>query len=333
MNKNTPKQYISNFDINNLEKNKSINNNLKKNLVQKLSKGLSDKNISNTLNAAIELHCSGYFNLVLKKLIEYYFNEINIEQISFIHYIVDFMNYYSKYSDTKKINKIDLVNDQVVRNFICFFSTLLINSTQRKLIKLPKILQKDFDLNTKKQSIISKDLNTVSKFITELDPKEIIIPLSEICNYFINTSYSDREHKIIYWISWLFEYEKIYHKNSLLVSERVVSGIDKKHHKDFIWIIWTIIKYYSNESNKIFIYKLFDLFIINYTKASRKSKSNILITAVMIIVNPLSTIKFPIKKLSIEQYKAASIHELRCNEYYLKLFQNIIINKCNYMNS
>ena len=333
MNKNTPKQYISNFDINNLEKNKSINNNLKKNLVQKLSKGLSDKNISNTLNAAIELHCSGYFNLVLKKLIEYYFNEINIEQISFIHYIVDFMNYYSKYSDTKKINKIDLVNDQVVRNFICFFSTLLINSTQRKLIKLPKISQKDFDLNTKKQSIISKDLNTVSKFITELDPKEIIIPLSEICNYFINTSYSDREHKIIYWISWLFEYEKIYHKNSLLVSERVVSGIDKKHHKDFIWIIWTIIKYYSNESNKIFIYKLFDLFIINYTKASRKSKSNILITAVMIIVNPLSTIKFPIKKLSIEQYKAASIHELRCNEYYLKLFQNIIINKCNYMNS
>lgn len=333
MNKNTPKQYISNFDINNLEKNKSINNNLKKNLVQKLSKGLSDKNISNTLNAAIELHCSGYFNLVLKKLIEYYFNEINIEQISFIHYIVDFMNYYSKYSNTKKINKIDLVNDQVVRNFICFFSTLLINSTQRKLIKLPKILQKDFDLNTKKQSIISKDLNTVSKFITELDPKEIIIPLSEICNYFINTSYSDREHKIIYWISWLFEYEKIYHKNSLLVSERVVSGIDKKHHKDFIWIIWTIIKYYSNESNKIFIYKLFDLFIINYTKASRKSRSNILITAVMIIVNPLSTIKFPIKKLSIEQYKAASIHELRCNEYYLKLFQNIIINKCNYINS
>ena len=333
MNKNTPKQYISNFDINNLEKNKSINNNLKKNLVQKLSKGLSDKNISNTLNAAIELHCSGYFNLVLKKLIEYYFNEINIEQISFIHYIVDFMNYYSKYSDTKKINKIDLVNDQVVRNFICFFSTLLINSTQRKLIKLPKISQKDFDLNTKKQSIISKDLNTVSKFITELDPKEIIIPLSEICNYFINTSYSDREHKIIYCKTWLFEYEKIYHKNSLLVSERVVSGIDKKHHKDFIWIIWTIIKYYSNESNKIFIYKLFDLFIINYTKASRKSKSNILITAVMIIVNPLSTIKFPIKKLSIEQYKAASIHELRCNEYYLKLFQNIIINKCNYMNS
>ncbi len=332
MNKNTPKQYISNFDINNLEKNRSINNNLKKNLIQKLSKGLSDKNISNTLNAAIELHSSGYFSSVLKKLIEYYFNEINIEQIQFIYYIVDFMDYYSKYSNTKKKNVNDLVNDQVVRNFICFFSTLLINSTQRKLIKLPKIKPKDFDLNTKKQGIISKDLNTVSKFITESDPKEIIIPLSEICNYLINTDYSDREHKIIYWISWLFEYEKIYHKNSLIVSERIVSGVDKKHHKDFIWIIWTIIKYYSNKSNKIFIYKLFDLFIINYTKTSRKAKSNILITAVMIIVNPLSIIKFPIKKLCIEQYKAASLHELRCNEYYLKLFQNTIINQCSHIN-
>ena len=333
MNKNTPQQYISNFDVNKLEKNISINNNLKKNLVQKLNKGLSDKNISNTLNAAIELHCSGYFSSVLKKLIEYYFNEINIEQIQFIHYIVDFMNYYSKYSSVKKTAVNNIVNDQVIRNFICFFSTLLINSTQRKLIKLPKIKQKDFDLNTQKQNIISKDLNTVSKFITELDPKEIIIPLSEICNYFINTNYSDREHKIIYWISWLFEYEKIYHKNALIVSERVVSGIDKKHHKDFIWIVWTIIKYYSNESNKIFIYRLFDLFIINYTKASRKSKSNILITAVMIIVNPLSTIKYPVKKLSIEQYKAASLHELRCNEYYLKLFQNTIINQCNQINN
>ena len=77
---------------------------------------------------------------------------------------------------------------------------------------------------------------------------------------------------------------------------------------------------------------MFDLFIINYTKASRKSKSNILITAIMIIVNPLSTIKFPIKKLSIEQYKAASIHELRCNEYYLKLFQTTIINQCSNLN-
>ena len=30
MNKNTPQQYISNFDVNKLEKNISINNNLKK---------------------------------------------------------------------------------------------------------------------------------------------------------------------------------------------------------------------------------------------------------------------------------------------------------------
>ena len=51
----------------------------------------------------------------------------------------------------------------------------------------------------------------------------------------------------------------------------------------------------------------------------------------MIIVNPLSIIKFPIRKLSIEQYRAASIHELRCNEYYLKLFQNTIINQCNHI--
>lgn len=124
-------------------------------------------------------------------------------------------------------------------------------------------------------------------------------------------------------MTWLFEYEKIYHNKNLLVAERSVKGIDKKYHKDFIWIIWTIIKYHYND-NKEYIYKLFDLYTNNFTKSSRKSKSNLVITAILIIVNPLPKINYPIETLKLEQYKNASLHELRCNDYYLKLFQNII---------
>jgi hypothetical protein len=325
MTKHLPKQYISNFNIKKISKNNTILNNEKNVVVKKFTLGLSERNITNTLNSAIELHCSGYFDLVLSKLINLYFNEINIAQLHGIHYIHSFINYYNKYDyKRKKTNPIEIVNDQVIRNFICFFAIIIITSIQRKIIKLPKIKSIDFNMAIKKKTLISKDLQYVSKFLNNNDPKEIIIPLSEICNYFNNKCINDREHKIIFWLAWLFEYEKIYHNKNLLVAERSVKGIDKKYHRDFIWIIWTIIKYHCNDNNKKYIYKLFDLYTNNFTKSSRKSKSNLIITAILIIINPLPKINYPIETLKLEQYKNASLHELRCNDYYLKLFQNII---------
>jgi len=168
--------------------------------------------------------------------------------------------------------------------------------------------------------LISTNLNIVSRFIHKNDPKNIIIPLSEICNYLKDKQFN-AVHNTIYWISWLFEYEKIYHKGNLLVNLRNINDVDIKYLNDFVWILWDIIKYYSSNENKQIIDTLFNLYSINYTRGSKKSRSNIIIYAIIIIVNPVPKIKYPLDSIHNEIYSKCAINSLKSNDMYLKLLQ------------
>lgn len=323
MSKYIPRQYISSFNPKDISKNFTILNNDKSEILKSFNKALLNRNIFDSINNAIELHASGYFDIVLNKLSGIYFNDINIANIHGLNYISQFMNYYINtysYKD-KKTNPIILVNDQVLRNFISFYTTLILTSNQRKLPKLQKISNEDFNLTNKKKSLISNNLSLLSRFINKNDPKEIIIPLSEICNYLKFDNLNNREHKILYWLSWLFEYDKVFHKNNLQVNIRPNTKIDIKYQTDFVWIIWDIIKFYSSDDIDIYIEKLFNLYTTQYNRGSKRSKSNLIIYAILLIINPIPKIKFPLEPLSSEQYIKCAINSLKCNNIYLKLFQ------------
>ncbi len=328
-NKYLHKKFISTYNPNNISKKYTILKNEKKIIFKKLSDSISNRNIDNCIKYIIELHCSGFIDNIINKLSVLYFNKINLAEPNGINILYEFLSYYYNKYDCKfkKKNPLILVNDQKIRNFLCFFVTFLNISNQRNILKLQKISLNDFNLNHKKENLISKNLNLIIPFIKKEDPKDIIIPLSEISNYFHNKLIDNRTDKIIYWISWLFEYEKQYHKNNLIVAHReYITDIDKKYKRDFIWILWKIIVYYSNKDNKILINKLLWMYKFNYTRGSKKSKSYLIITAVSLITNPLPKIKYPIPKLKDEQYKLCAFQSLKCNLNYLKLFQDISIN-------
>ena len=194
-------------------------------------KSINQRNIKNSIYYAVELHISGYFDNVLAKLTNVYFNEINLAQPKGAIYLCQFLDYYnSKYTySMKKNHPLALINDIRIRNFMCFFISLCCLSNQRKLPKIIKINSEDFDLKRRKKGLISKNLTLVSKYITKDDPKEIIIPLSEIANLIKRKDIIDREQTIIYWLSWLFEYEKKYHNNNLLVKHRNIPKVDNKY--------------------------------------------------------------------------------------------------------
>ena len=58
----------------------------------------------------------------------------------------------------------------------------------------------------------------------------------------------------------------------------------------------------------------------------KKSKSSLIITAVLLITNPLPKIKYPISKIKDEQFMLCAQQSLKCNMNYLDLFQRVIIN-------
>lgn len=328
MSKYIPKQYISGFNPCDISKNETILGNDKSDIIKTFNKALLNRNIFDSINNAIELHVSGYFDTVLSKLQSIYFNDINLANIHGLNFIHNFTKYYiEKYNyKIKKNHPIIIVNDQIIRNFISFFITFILTSNQRKLPKLPKISSDDFNLTNKKKTLVSTNLSLLARFINKNDPKEIIIPLSEICHYFKIEQLNNREHKILYWLSWLFEYEKLFHKNNLIVNNRNVPNIDIKYQKDFIWIVWDIIKHYSSQDILPHINKLFDLYTIQYTRGSKRSKSNLIVNAILLVINPIPKIKVPIEPITSEQYIKCAYNSLKCNNIYLKLFQKKIIN-------
>ena len=324
MNKNLSKQFISTFDPLKINKSRTLLDKDKKDVVKKLTTGITNRKVTDTIDSSIELHCSGYIDLVLKKLFNYYYSDINMAQPQCIDYIYEFSKYYNVKYDCKTKSKqpLLLVNDMRIRNFLCFFTPLLLMCNQRKLLKLPKISAPEFDMDNHKKTLVSKNLKMVSLFVGKKEPKEIIIPLSEICHYLSDKKLLDREQKIIYWLAWLIEYEKIYHNKNLLVDVRDIEGVDAKYHRDFIWIVWSIILYFSNDNNKTYIEKLYKLFISNYSRGTKKSKANLIIMAILFIINPVPRIIYPVPCITNEQFKQSNLHSLKCNKYYLTLFQN-----------
>lgn len=325
MNKYLPEKFILNNNLIQTNKKKTILGNEKKKIMKKFTDAIANRNITKCLNACIELHCSGYLDSILSKLYNYYFDHINLANLPGISYIYIFQLYYihKNKSIAKQKKIIHFINDQVVRNFLIYFVTYVLTCNQRKIIKLPKIKEIDFNLNLQKKSLISTNLNLAHNFLIKGDPKEIIIPISEICNYFSDNNHLDREHRIIYWISWLHEYNKVYHSNNMVIGKRIVDGLDSKYYTDFVWILWAIIKSYSNSYNSDIINRLYKLYIQKYTKGSKKNIANLIIIAVLLIINPLPKIQFPIQNISNEQYKQCTLHSLKCNTYYLTLLQHI----------
>jgi len=312
-------KYLSSYNLEKIKKNVTILGNAKNEQLKQFVKSLNQRNIKNSIQYAIELHISGYFDNVLAKLTNVYFNEINLAQPKAAIYLCQFLLYYNdKYTYSfKKNHPLTLINDIRIRNFMCFFISICCLSNQRKLPKLIKINDEDFDLKRRKKGLVSKNLNLVSKYLYKEDPKEIIIPLSEIVNLIKRPDIVDREQTIIYWLSWIYEYEKKYHNNSLLVKHRNIPKIDNKYCRDFVWIVWEILlDNVSSEYRKIMM-ALNNMFKNKFTKTAKKSKNYMIIAGIYLCVNSLPKIKV---EITPEVYARSNLESLKSSIYYKEVF-------------
>lgn len=322
-NKNVNKMFLATYNIDLIIKNETIFCNKKKTQLSTLTKSLNQKNTRGAISLVVELHSSGYFLSVFRKLMTYYISNINLVQPRGILYLSDFIDYYKSLArGTEKKFPLRIINDMSIRNFLISFVTIICGSNQRNLLKLIKITTVDFDLKLRKKYLVSDNLHGVRKYIEVADPKEIIIPMNEIITILINKDIIDGEQKIIFWISWLFEYEKRFHRGELLVSRREIIGIDEKYYTDFIWIIWEMIKDVAAEYLIKYILSLENIFKYNYTRGSRKRKINLLIVAILLHINPLPKIQMPVARMGRDLFKKMQKESLYVNQRYLQVFKH-----------
>ena len=321
-------KYKVSYNIEDLLKNVTVLDNTRSKCLSKLSSYLIQRNCEQAINIAIELNFSGYTDVVLTKITDFYIKNINLAQPRGILYISDFYNYYDKKYDKKekKNNKILIINDQIVRNFISCMISLICVSNQRKILTLPKITNDDFNFKNRKKVLTSKNLNLVSKYIHKNDNKHLIIPLSEIINLLTIHYLDSREQNIIYWISWLMVYEKTFHKGKLGIHPREVDGVESKYTKDFLWIIWEmLIDCIQNEDVLRYINALEKIFKQNFTNSNRKKKINLLIIAILIYINPMPQLKSPIPSIDNSLFKKIQYETLVTNIKYFAIKRHLVI--------
>lgn len=315
-----PSQYI--FNLNTISPDITILGRNKKAANKELQTTLISADYNKTVNIAIELHLSSQTDKLISDLFNYYLSDINIYHLCFINYFYKFYLEYNKIdTSVKKSQHLVLVNSQFIRNFITFIVPTLSLARKGKIDKLPKITEADFNLTNIKHELLTQNLNNVNRFIQSHECRDIVIPLSEICNYF-ESSLLNKTQKIIYWYSWLIEYERVYHKGNLLVEYRENLYCDVRFKKDFIWIIWNMLLHYSPIDTKPYIAKLYYLFSQNYNKSHKKSRANIIILAIYIITNFSSCCQYLDDKILINGYQIS----LKCNLLYKQVYNQYNIN-------
>jgi hypothetical protein len=306
-------------NINKLET--TFNNYKKKEVINQLEGQLKERSIPMAIYWAVELHCSGFLEILIHKLYDYWVKYINIANLDLIPHWKRLMNILAKI-DRKilKQGSISLINNQVIRNEICYLIVGICISNIRILNKLPTI--DDFNMGKYRYMLISRDLNYINRFLRTNDPKDIKIPCSEIGLQLLRHKSDEALDRCCFWLAWLYNLEKKFYKKGLKCAIRTIETVDSNFLDDWVWLIWEIIFDRRDENNEDVIEQLFSLFKSGYTKGSKRSKLDLIIMAFSVIINPIPSIRLPPIGYNEEEYCKIVKFVSNINYVYLDVFQN-----------
>ena len=266
---------------------KTFNGYKKTEIISELEKTILSGNIEKATLWLTELHCSGYLNQIMNRFITIYFKHINKANLKLIPII--FTTFIKIKTKIEKNDELFLRNDQFIRNHIHNLLCLYTFSSKYKIPKLPNIKSESFNMLNNKHIFIAKNLDKVNYFIKNADDKNIIIPLAEIIENINNKGISKSLENSLFWLNWLYIYEKNTTEGYIFCNTRPQNDVNEKFYTDYSWIIWEILIKYSNHNKYIPI--LFKLYKIDFQKSKKKQKIDIIILAIIIIIDSLPKIE------------------------------------------
>jgi hypothetical protein len=252
---------------------KTLSNYLIKDVQNVLGKAFLSCKLEEACNWTFELLICGHCDKFWDKIFNIIYKNININNPMMPYFILKRYEKYCTYFD-KYENKLELRNNQVIRNMFCEICCIICHSVKLKPLNFSKIKDNDFNVNffsTKLKADKDSYINDKLKFG---DPPEMKIILNEF-NYSLNI----KNYELCnYWLSWAFEFEKKNTKKDkfYLCGYRTIENLDKKYCNDLCWFIWEIIikeSFKLGEKNINNIQSLYKLYKKDF-KQSQKSKKN-----------------------------------------------------------
>lgn len=286
-----PEEFLINDtrDISELSK-KSFSGYAVKDVVNILNKRLIDCKLEEAVNWATELLLSGQTEKLWEKIFNISLKNININnpKLPLILYkrYSKFVSLKIKHSGSIKSSNIagflSLRNSQAVRNMICEICIIVCNSTKLKAISLPKIKMNHFNLDFLKTKLTASDPNLVRNKLKYGDPDQLKIPLNE----FNSCLKAGKWELCIFWLSWIFEWEKqnMPKSKEILCGVRKVEGVEEKYFTNIVWVIWEIIlkeaSLLNNDNALEQISALFKLYKFDFKPTKRAKRVYFILFAI-----------------------------------------------------
>ena len=288
----------------------------KNDVINAFLKGIDSKNTETACNWLIECILSGYTKEIWDKLSLYYSKNIHINNIAMIKLTYKKNICLNKHFKHKTMDDILMLrNNQSVINIMIVYTILLISSPLNIKYANVKIKKEDFNLNNL-QSKLQSQMNILPDNIVNLnEPPELQLICNEILHHL--QSKLNCYDKIVYWIHWIIEWEKINIKNKISweINMRNVDVKDK-YKNDIIWIIWDLIKLETDKKNKFIkenVDYLYKLYIDDFDKNKRNKR-------LPYILNCVSLLSCNIKENDLIK-NSVNIIQAQCN------YHNIINSK------
>lgn len=241
-----------------------------KELITIFNKSLLENKLLESLNYGIELMMSCNYGTIWQKIINISIRNININKPDIPFYL------YTRYVKFNKlINEYDyleLRNSQEFRNLLTDIIFNVSNSKKSKTIGFQTIKDSEFKLTNIITKFTAKDSTIIYDKLKYGDPEETKIILNEFNYCLRNKNYN----MCVYWLSWIFQWEKKNKKNNkpFICGYREIQNVDKKYYNDLVWFIWEIfIK--ESKTKSLFVAKniesLYKMYKYDF-KPSKKSK-------------------------------------------------------------
>ena len=260
-------------------KDKSFSGFKKTEVYKTLFRSIESGKVENACHWLTESMISGYSIDLLDKLIAFSSKLVHINNPRLPVYLLRKFIYFYHSIDNIDLKKqkhltIHFRNNQVLRNLLFdIVSIITISPKTKRFDKYPKINETiDFQFES-----IKKRLHAQANFCPDTlfkftDPEELRVVINEILFHCKNI-HSGYENSM-YWIAWIFQWEK---KNKKMkqcfeIDERDIQDIKPSYRKDVVWLVWSAILYEANtrdEPTKQQIIALYKLFKHKFTGPKR----------------------------------------------------------------
>ena len=238
----------------------------------------------------VELHCSGYLQLVINTLIEIIGSHVHIHNPNVGSRVAERYKRFEKqiHLPEKNAGTVHFPNDgydeiffnkpevlayrttlncQPVRNFVIEIISIVTLSHQKEM-SLPTISPKDVNHNYLYTAAKSLKIGGTN-LMTVIEKNELKIVLEVIEKYLLHKE--SKTEGAIYWILWLIKIENKKGKGENIPCKSInVNGIPEKQTDHWIWYVWkslfTRVSFCPSFKKKQII-DIYELFKIDFTKS------------------------------------------------------------------